>query len=242
MAAKILAAALLLAVPALGRTDLEGCTTYDSVIKPDGYGPYLTRIWYVPDTGELCDFLDCGGGRAPPKTTVPGCPSYEGTETYSPSFIDLKTLGMPTATGSAEADEEESATETITEAPSATGSETGAQEETTLITSSVESEAEESSAAEEEEATTVEEKETTTAQDKDSKATITSVVSMATSAAGSDSASGSASGSDETADQTDAAATPAGTVSTAGAAAMPTAGALLGSCLMAGAAVYAGML
>jgi hypothetical protein len=33
---------------------------------------------YDPDTGEICDLLDCGGGRAPPKTTVPGCPLYNG--------------------------------------------------------------------------------------------------------------------------------------------------------------------
>jgi uncharacterized protein (DUF2342 family) len=68
----------LLPLLALAKTDLSGCTS--SVA-----GPKL--VWYVPDTGELCDFLDCGGGRAPPKTTVPGCPGYEGTETYKPSFL-----------------------------------------------------------------------------------------------------------------------------------------------------------
>ncbi len=31
--------------------------------------------WFDPLTGEICDPLDCGGGRAPPKTNVPGCPS-----------------------------------------------------------------------------------------------------------------------------------------------------------------------
>lgn len=35
--------------------------------------------WYDPDDGQICDPLDCGGGRAPPKTNVPGCPQYKGT-------------------------------------------------------------------------------------------------------------------------------------------------------------------
>ncbi|KAF2401609.1 hypothetical protein EJ06DRAFT_351149 [Trichodelitschia bisporula] len=77
MRATTFAAALLPAL-ALARTDLVGCTSSVS-------GPSL--IWYVPGTGELCDFLDCGGGRAPPKTTVPGCAAYVGTATYSPSYL-----------------------------------------------------------------------------------------------------------------------------------------------------------
>ncbi|KAG9513970.1 hypothetical protein KCU93_g9906, partial [Aureobasidium melanogenum] len=64
------------------RTDLTGCTRTD-VSSPAG----ASYAWIVPDTGELCDFLDCGGGRAPPKTTVPGCLLYVGTETYKPSFL-----------------------------------------------------------------------------------------------------------------------------------------------------------
>lgn len=64
------------------RTDLTGCTRTD-VSSPAG----ASYAWIVPNTGELCDFLDCGGGRAPPKTTVPGCPLYVGTETYRPSFL-----------------------------------------------------------------------------------------------------------------------------------------------------------
>jgi len=76
----ILAAALLASLPFLAqaRTDLVGCTSSIS-------GPSL--VWYVPGTGELCDFLDCGGGMAPPKTTVPGCVLYSGTATYSPSYL-----------------------------------------------------------------------------------------------------------------------------------------------------------
>ncbi|KAF4461692.1 siderophore biosynthesis enzyme [Fusarium albosuccineum] len=231
MAAKFLAVALLAAVPAVARTDLEGCTSYDSVIKPDNMAPYMTRVWYVPDSGELCEFLDCGGGRAPPKTTVPGCPSYEGTETYSPKFINPKTLGQPEATGSAEASEtetedEETASATITEAPTSTGSTTESEDTTTA-----------DSEGEDEKTTTTEEKET-----KAIITTITTRATLSTPGAGSESTPGSGSGSESDADKTDAAATPAAsTVSTAGAV-MPTAGALLGSWLVAGAAVYAGML
>ncbi|QPH11191.1 hypothetical protein C2857_002846 [Epichloe festucae Fl1] len=90
----ILTVALCLGSSVLARTNLQGCTYYDSVIKPSQQAAYATRLWYVPDSGEVCKLLDCGGGRAPPKTTVPGCPLYEGTETHSPSFIDPKTLGQ----------------------------------------------------------------------------------------------------------------------------------------------------
>ncbi|KAG2412822.1 hypothetical protein HFD88_010379 [Aspergillus terreus] len=38
--------------------------------------------WFDPSNGEVCDLLDCGGGRAPVKTDVPGCPAYKGTEVY----------------------------------------------------------------------------------------------------------------------------------------------------------------
>ena len=71
-----------LASVALARTDLTGCTSTD-VSSPAG----ASIAWYVPGTGELCDFLDCGGGRAPPKYSVPGCPQYTGTASYSPSYL-----------------------------------------------------------------------------------------------------------------------------------------------------------
>ncbi|KAK1244669.1 hypothetical protein MKX07_003468 [Trichoderma sp. CBMAI-0711] len=107
MAVRSLVATLLLASSALAKTDLAGCTYTDVVVFPSGrpsYEAYGSRIWYVPGSGELCEFLDCGGGRAPPKTTVPGCPLYSGTETYSPSYLDLHTkaaaAGSATATGS----------------------------------------------------------------------------------------------------------------------------------------------
>lgn len=66
----------------LARTDLTGCTS-TSVSSPAG----ASIAWYVPETGEICDLLDCGGGRAPPKTTIPGCPLYSGTASYSPLYL-----------------------------------------------------------------------------------------------------------------------------------------------------------
>lgn len=95
----ILAAATF-ATLALARTDLEGCTRTD-VSSPAG----ASYAWYVPGTGEICEFLDCGGGRAPPKTTVPGCAAYVGTETYSPSYLagyQASATAAPTTTADAE--------------------------------------------------------------------------------------------------------------------------------------------
>ncbi|CAI7645249.1 unnamed protein product [Penicillium bialowiezense] len=39
-----------------------------------------TVHWYDPTNGEVCDPLDCGGGRAPVKYDVPCCAAYTGTE------------------------------------------------------------------------------------------------------------------------------------------------------------------
>ncbi|TLS26573.1 hypothetical protein PpBr36_05117 [Pyricularia pennisetigena] len=39
-----------------------------------------TVQYYDLDTGELCPVIDCGGGRAPPKTNEPCCPAYKGTD------------------------------------------------------------------------------------------------------------------------------------------------------------------
>ncbi|KAI0536443.1 hypothetical protein GGR58DRAFT_394992 [Xylaria digitata] len=81
-ASSALAAVALLAGHAAAKTDIAGCVSSQTV----AYGG-ASLIWYLPDTGEICEFLDCGGGRAPPKTTVPGCPQYDGTATYSPSYL-----------------------------------------------------------------------------------------------------------------------------------------------------------
>ncbi|KAF2763316.1 hypothetical protein EJ05DRAFT_496143 [Pseudovirgaria hyperparasitica] len=67
---------------ALAKTDLDGCTS-SATVKYGG----ASLIWYVPDTGEICDFLDCGGGRAPPKHSVPGCAAYTGTDSYTPEYL-----------------------------------------------------------------------------------------------------------------------------------------------------------
>ena len=96
MALRVLLAAGLLVATVFARTNLDGCTYYDSVVKPTGMAAYATRIFYVPDTGEICTFHDCGGGRAPPATTRPGCPGYTGTETVTPKFLTLSST-VPTA-------------------------------------------------------------------------------------------------------------------------------------------------
>lgn len=86
----ILAAGLLLATPTFARTDLSGCTSVQTMVTlrdEPGYGNTIASVlWYVPDTLEICDFVDCGGGRAPPKS-VPGCPLYDGPETVTAQFL-----------------------------------------------------------------------------------------------------------------------------------------------------------
>lgn len=84
-----------LASLALARTDLTGCTSTD-VSSPAG----ASLAWYVPGTGEICSILDCGGGRAPPSTTQPGCPAYSGSATYSPSYLAGYTAAAAGASGS----------------------------------------------------------------------------------------------------------------------------------------------
>ncbi|KAK3986596.1 hypothetical protein QBC44DRAFT_134786 [Cladorrhinum sp. PSN332] len=56
--------------------------------------------WYDPDDGQICDPLDCGGGRAPPKTNVPGCPQYKGTEIRqtAPSYMPCFAKPAPSTT------------------------------------------------------------------------------------------------------------------------------------------------
>lgn len=87
---------------ALARTDLAGCTSFTSMVTVNptahGYGNvYPSIVYYVPDTLEICDIPDCGGGRAPPKTNVPGCPLYSGTATPTPSFLSADPLAPATA-------------------------------------------------------------------------------------------------------------------------------------------------
>ncbi|KAJ5781867.1 uncharacterized protein N7518_010350 [Penicillium psychrosexuale] len=72
-----------LASLATARTDLQGCVSSEVIVEQY----YASYIWYVPGTGEICSFLDCGGGRAPPKTNQPGCPLYSGTATLTPDYL-----------------------------------------------------------------------------------------------------------------------------------------------------------
>jgi hypothetical protein len=79
----LVAFALIILLPCINaRTDLTGCTRTD-ISSPAG----ASYAWIVPDTGELCEFLDCGGGRAPPKLNVPGCAAYTGSQVYEPSYV-----------------------------------------------------------------------------------------------------------------------------------------------------------
>lgn len=86
---------------ALARTDLSGCTTFTSTvtINPTAheYGNvYESLVYYDPDTLEICTVPDCGGGRAAPKTGVPGCPLYSGTATPTASFLSADPLAPAT--------------------------------------------------------------------------------------------------------------------------------------------------
>ncbi|KAL8317681.1 hypothetical protein RB597_001201 [Gaeumannomyces tritici] len=73
-----------------GKTDLAGCTKYTTMV-----GNVASVVWFVPDTLEICSLMDCGGGRAPPKSK-PGCPLYQGPETVTPSFLESNPLKTST--------------------------------------------------------------------------------------------------------------------------------------------------
>ncbi|KAK0671934.1 hypothetical protein QBC41DRAFT_344264 [Cercophora samala] len=77
---------LALALGAAAKTDIGGCVSTSVPYMTRDTLVYRSLLWYLPDTGEICEILDCGGGRAPPKTNVPGCGNYAGTEEYKPSF------------------------------------------------------------------------------------------------------------------------------------------------------------
>jgi hypothetical protein len=93
--------ALLAVLPPAVRatTDLADCTYVEGTYTPTWgttIAPWATRTYYLPDTGEICSRPDCGGGRAPVKTDVVGCDSYEGTSIYVPQFLDLESLKLET--------------------------------------------------------------------------------------------------------------------------------------------------
>lgn len=79
----LLPATLSLLGTAHARTDLGGCISSATTNQ----WHEASMIWYIEDTGEICDIPDCGGGRAPPKYDNPACPNYTGTATYEPSYL-----------------------------------------------------------------------------------------------------------------------------------------------------------
>ncbi|KAF2457210.1 hypothetical protein BDY21DRAFT_345216 [Lineolata rhizophorae] len=123
----LLAAAFPLA---LAKTDIAGCvssSTVNAFAEP-------SLIWFLPDTGEVCELLDCGGGRAPPKTTVPGCAAYEGTATYEPTFLPGWGPGGQTGAASTAV---ETASSIVATASSSSPSEVTSLPGTTVVASSV---------------------------------------------------------------------------------------------------------
>ena len=149
MSLRLIALTALAATSAVAKTDIAGCTYIDAVAtfsgRPD-LAPYATRTWYVPDTGEICELLDCGGGRAPPKTDVPGCGNYKGTETYSPRYMPSTTAAESEPTEDAEASGSEAPTTLLTTAsPTKSGDapeSTGKDEDEDAETSESDDEAE----------------------------------------------------------------------------------------------------
>lgn len=165
MSLRLFALTALAATSALAKTDLQGCTYIDGVHtvpnRPDIY-PYATRTWYVPDTGEICELLDCGGGRAPPKTDVPGCGNYKGTDTYSPRYMPSTTEAAAEPTEDAEASSQGPTTLLTTASP------TKSEDEPE---STAEDEDEETSASEEAEASETEEAEASETDDAEASET-----------------------------------------------------------------------
>lgn len=57
--------------------------------------------WFDPGTGEICDPINCGGGRGGPlRYDVPGCDRYTGTKTIATSASYLS-CWTPSASASA---------------------------------------------------------------------------------------------------------------------------------------------
>ncbi|KAL5042187.1 hypothetical protein BDW71DRAFT_200757 [Aspergillus fruticulosus] len=66
------------------RTTLKGCTFAETVSERNEY----SIVWYVPETGEICDVPVCGGGLDPFDYDNPACPEYTGTAPYEPSYLE----------------------------------------------------------------------------------------------------------------------------------------------------------
>ncbi|KAM0553308.1 hypothetical protein ACHAPJ_007321 [Fusarium lateritium] len=118
---------LMLAEQALG----FGCSTHSFTTCED-----KIIHWFDPDDGMICDPLDCGGGRAPPKTDVPGCAGYTGTKirggvSYLSCWKPSTTLVAASAKTTAEAETTEDA-KTTADAKSTTDVEPTTDAETTI--------------------------------------------------------------------------------------------------------------
>lgn len=103
---------LALAAGALAKTNLAGCTSFTTTTVDGTDEPLPTIVWYVPDTLEICSLIDCGGGRAPPKSDTPGCPQYTGTEAVAVDFLQtdpaapsVVSTPTPTTTTTTQADD-----------------------------------------------------------------------------------------------------------------------------------------
>lgn len=84
----------------LAKTAFAGCTGHYSYTScADGI-----IHDFDPNTGEICDPLNCGGDMGPYVTDVPGCPHYSGTivPATTPSYLPCwKAPGSSSATISA---------------------------------------------------------------------------------------------------------------------------------------------
>ncbi|KAF4495396.1 siderophore biosynthesis [Fusarium agapanthi] len=102
--------ALLTAIPLLMLAEQAlgfGCSTHSYTTCED-----KIVHWFDPDDGMICDPLDCGGGRAPPKTGVPGCAGYTGTQTMGTSYLSCWKPSTTLVAAAAETTSETTVTET----------------------------------------------------------------------------------------------------------------------------------
>ncbi|RSM07194.1 hypothetical protein CDV31_008747 [Fusarium ambrosium] len=147
-----------------------GCNTHSFTTCDDGI-----VHWYDPEDGQICDPLDCGGGRAPPKKN-PGCDGYTGTEVRTISYLscwkDFATVGFTSAaepttevevetetdvetdTQPAETESSESSPSTTTEADESTATSAAATTSAATLSTRTQTSAEAETSTEEEETTT----------------------------------------------------------------------------------------
>ncbi|KAL4968143.1 uncharacterized protein BDV14DRAFT_168341 [Aspergillus stella-maris] len=106
---------------------------------PISYTTCADRIthYFDPETGEVCDPLDCGGGRAPVKYDVPGCAAYTGTEIYTSSKSILSCWSPSTVEATVTTTTTVEGSETATETTTVTTSDGVRDEKPTLPTSAV---------------------------------------------------------------------------------------------------------